>query len=100
MGEPVIILQGITADEFWKQLEVKTRLIVNQAISDFNTSSEDQKLLSAKEVCSLLRITPPTLNSYCKAGKIKKMKLGSKVFFRKSDVDEAVSMIKPYLKTG
>ncbi len=98
MSAPMIILQGITLEEFWQQHEDRTRAIVEKVISEFN-SKQEEKLLSSKEVCSILRISIPTLRSYCKAGKINKLMVGSKVYFKKSEIDNAIVQLKPFLKS-
>lgn len=43
--------------------------------------------MTTKEVCDLLRITEPTLNDWCKQGKLSKIKLNRRVLFSRNEVD-------------
>lgn len=95
-----MILQGLTVDEFWAQLEARTEAVVQRTIAKYNEQAEKDRLVTMKEVMAMLGVTAPTVNAWVKAGKLRKLKIGAAVRFRESDVKAAVSMINPLRKTG
>ena len=48
----------------------------------------EEKLLIKQEVCEYLRIAPATLDRLIKNKQISYIKIGRRVLFRKSDIDE------------
>lgn len=56
-----------------------------------NTQSVDDNLLTRQETAKYLHISLGTLDSYTKNGFIKAEKLGHRVLYRKSDINEALS---------
>lgn len=92
MNEPVIIIQGVSLAEFWAEHERRTRAILVDVISEFNSKEEDP-LLSPKEVCSMLRISRQTLHKYTKVGSIRKLTVGAKVYYKKSEVEKLMKAV-------
>jgi excisionase family DNA binding protein len=99
MSDPMIILQGLTLQQFWTEMKAINRAIIREEIAAFNSKQEAEKLLSIKEVCDMLRISRPTLSSYCKSGKLDKLIVGGRIYFKKSEVETAIIQIKPFLKS-
>jgi len=93
-----IILQGIMLEEFWKCHEERTRSIVKEEIKAFNDSSENEKFLSAKEVCDLLSISRPTLETWSKEGKLNKLQIKGRTYWRKSEVTASLTTLKRYTR--
>lgn len=54
--------------------------------------SDNNKLLSRKEVAELLRISLPTLNNYRNSGILKCHRIGNRVLFNKGEVMEALQL--------
>jgi excisionase family DNA binding protein len=52
---------------------------------------EELKYLSREEVCTILKITLPTLNTYTKKGIIKGSRIGTRVLYRNEDIQEALT---------
>jgi len=57
---------------------------------------EAPKYLSREEVCSLLRISLPTLNTYTRKGILKGSKIGTRVLYLASDVQAALQDATSY----
>jgi excisionase family DNA binding protein len=84
-------------EEFWKQL----RVIVDEAIVQHNRQApinpvkdNSQRLLKAKEVCAIFKISKPTLYEWMDHGKIFSIKIGSRRFFESSEVDALIERSK------
>jgi excisionase family DNA binding protein len=59
-------------------------------------AAKDERLLTPKEVCTMLSITRPTLHNWTKDGKVNCSRLGSRVYYSKADVMAAMKTIMKY----
>lgn len=78
--------------EFWQKLKA----IVEQVVMEHNNTvpllnaldkSGQRPLLKAKEVCTMLKISKPTLYEWMNQGKLPSIKIESRRFFRWEDVE-------------
>lgn len=83
---PQIFLNGITLEELAQAL--KPLLQPQNVESEFQSSQSE--LLTREEVCKLLSINKTTLWKHTKSGKLKSLGLGNRVYYKKSEVLEAV----------
>jgi excisionase family DNA binding protein len=87
-----IILQGISLDEF-------KELLVETVASRFNVSEvqskvqSTQKYLSRVEVAKLLKISLPTLNEWSKLGHLQSYRIGNRVLYKATEIDESLSKV-------
>jgi len=58
--------------------------------------SVDLKYLSREEVCTILKVSMPTLNTYTKKGIIKGSKIGTRMLYLESDIKEAIKDATSY----
>lgn len=90
----VPILIPIEPEEFWNQL----RLIIREEVSNnkkeqpvYSNITEvagliEKPLYKIQEICSLFKVTKPTIYDWIKHGKLKRVKIRSRVYFLGSDV--------------
>ena len=90
----VPILIPFEPEEFWAQI----RQIIREEVSKnkkeqpvFASLVEtpgltEKPLYKMQEICSLFKITKPTIYEWIKHGKLKKVKIRSRVYFLGSDV--------------
>ena len=83
-------------EEFWKQL----RVIIQEELSKENknkagvgnlmeTPGLTQKpLYKMEEVCEIFRVTRTTIHEWVKLGKLRKIKMRSRVYFLGTDIDQ------------
>lgn len=81
-------------DEFWEQM----RRIIREEVSKsgkepaqlFNDMSVpgliEKPLYKIQEICSLFKVTKPTIYDWIKHGKLKRVKIRSRVYFLGSDI--------------
>lgn len=50
----------------------------------------DLKYLSREEVCTILKVSLPTLNTYTKRGIIKGSKIGTRMLYLEADIKSAI----------
>lgn len=90
----VPILIPFEPEEFWAQIRVIIReevsrnqkeLAVQASIMDIPGLTE-KPLYKIQEICSLFKITKPTIYDWIKHGKLKRVKIRSRVYFLGSDV--------------
>jgi excisionase family DNA binding protein len=55
---------------------------------------QKDKLLNIDEVCSLLKISKPTLHNWKRDGRLPFHRIGSKVYFKEKEVLEAMKGVK------
>jgi len=76
------------------------RSFINKAVAEqfekyqLNKSERTEKLLNSEEVSKLFGITKPTLHTYEKNGIIKAVRIGTRVRYRLSDVNNALQYVK------
>jgi excisionase family DNA binding protein len=71
-------------------LEALRELNPLQPQKKINSSNDDEKYLTRKEVASYLQISLPTLHEYSKKEILKSYRIGSKVRYRASEVENAL----------
>lgn len=63
-------------------------------LKNFSTSPETNSILTRQETAKLLTISLPTLHDYTKRGLIKAYRLGTKVRYKKEEVEAALLTIR------
>lgn len=84
-----IIIQGKTTEEFYADL----KSVVTEVLQELKSNTNEQDYLTREEVCQLLNINLTTLWKHTKSNRLKKYKLGRKVFYKKHEVLEAIKNI-------
>jgi len=79
------IFTNITEDRFRELI----REVVRKEISELN-NTDSEELIKAKEVCNYLKISKVTLYKWLNQGKITGYYLGTRLFFKKSEIDKAL----------
>jgi excisionase family DNA binding protein len=90
----VPILIPFEPEEFWSQIRIIIREEMRRNQKDLpacNSIMEtpgltEKPLYKIQEICSLFRVTKPTIYDWIKHGKLKKVKIRSRVYFLGSDV--------------
>lgn len=96
----VPILIPFEPEEFWAQIRVIIREEVSrnqkeqlQKSSIIETPGLREKLVyKIQEICSLLKITKPTIYGWIKHGKLKRVKIRSRVYFLGSDIKRLIQV--------
>lgn len=93
---PEILFSGFNLEEFKEILSE----VIDQKLKEHSNKSLGRKnnieYLTRVEVCSLLRISLPTLTDYVKKGYIKSGKIGNSVRFLPEDVEDAIKNIHSF----
>ena len=92
----VPILIPFEPEEFWSQIRLiireevernKSEQTITQNLLDTPGLTE-KPLFKIDEVCNLFKVTKPTIYDWIKHGKLKRVKIRSRVYFLGSDVRE------------
>ena len=73
--------------------EINSRLTsIENRLIDLSLTKEDVdlKYLSREEVCTILKVSMPTLNTYTKKGIIKGSKIGTRMLYLEADIKSAI----------
>ena len=89
-----LLLSPITLDELVDQL----RTVIKQELSSKQNEAMAEKFLSPAEVCEMFqpKISKVSLSAWTKAGKLTANRLGGRVFYRYSEIIQAVTHLKKY----
>ena len=96
--EQTIILQGLTADQFFTKLDeiIKNRVEITLKEALKEGSKKKTQYISRKEVCEIVKISLPTLHQWTKDGLLISYKIGNRVLFKSDEVDESLTKRKFY----
>ncbi|MBA3674170.1 MAG: helix-turn-helix domain-containing protein [Chitinophagaceae bacterium] len=94
----VPILIPFEPEEFWNHIRVIIREEVsrNQKEQPLMTTIMDTPGLTEKplykiqEICSLFKVTKPTIYDWIKHGKLKRVKIRSRVYFLGNDIKQLI----------
>jgi hypothetical protein len=74
-------------------LAVKKGLIMIVKFSNSQDHDESHEILTSGEVCSILRISMPTLTKYTKQGILRRYGIGNKFYYLKNEVLNSIRQI-------
>lgn len=88
-----IILQGINTDDlkklFREVLEEKSKKEAKP-----KESNKKFEYLNRFEVVELLKISLPTLNNWSKSGIVQSYRIGNRVLYKESEIENAIHSVK------
>lgn len=89
--EQIRIIQ-VTPEELKEIISdgLKTQI---EELKKIQSSKDPDELLTRAETAKLLRINLATLWSWSKSGKIESVGIGNRVYYRRSDIDDALIRI-------
>jgi predicted DNA-binding transcriptional regulator AlpA len=89
---PAAIVTIEDLELFKKQLiaEIKN-LLHDRRLPDSADPREGESYLKQKEVCSMLRLSPSTLQRLRIAGKLRSVKLGGQHYYKLSEIEKMMS---------
>ena len=92
----VPILVPITPEDFWTKMRVIVREEMNRKLThqvSMETPGLTEKpLYKIQEVCSLFKVSKPTIYDWIKHGKLKRVKIRSRVYFLGSDIKQLMTI--------
>lgn len=63
---------------------------IHEEFENFNPRQEKQDLITSSEACEFLRISKVTMHKWINERKIQPYYLGSKLYFKRSELEQAV----------
>ncbi len=90
MARTTVHIEDITIDELVSIIERK----FDEYLSNNNDEGVKNEYLTRQETAEILKISLPTLHSYVKEGIVSAYRIGGRVRFKKSDIDEALKKIE------
>lgn len=90
--EPIVMVP-VDLDTFLR----KIKDVIVEVVKGSETESQES-LLSPSETCQLFapRISKTTLAKWTKAGTLKSYRIGGRLFYKRSEILEAVKIVKRY----
>ena len=72
----------------------------NNEKTEITPTQFSQPYLTYLQVCDILQITRPTVHSWVKSGILKGYRLGNRVYFKRDEIDKALTAIPARDKEG
>lgn len=96
----VPILIPFEPEEFWAQIRAIIREEVSRGQKEHLTLAPitetpgltEKPLYKIQEICSLFKVTKPTIYDWIKHGKLKRVKIRSRVYFLGSDIRQLMQV--------
>lgn len=88
-----ILLQNLSPDELSELINKSIKGQLDIFLKDFNTSDPDE-LLTREETCKFLQIDSSTLWHWTKKGKVNAYGIGSRRYYKKSEIIECLIKLK------
>ena len=89
-----ITFQEATIDELANALLLKLKESEDDLQKSQNKTDSHEEYLTTVEVSQLFKISISTVHNWRKAGTLLACQIGGKVFFKRSDIDNAVVQLK------
>ena len=93
MNKSIIQIEGLTASELEQRFSHLETMLSN-VMSGLNQNKGDE-WMTREQVITMLGINASTLWHWCKKGKLKSYGLSNKVFFKRSEVEQALIPLNP-----
>lgn len=91
MTKTTLQIENFSTEEFQQFIIETLRPYLKE-----QTTGRQEQFKTRKETASILRITLPTLNHWSKLGIIQSAKIGSRVLYRLSDIEECIKDTRNY----
>ena len=82
-------LLGLSLDELQNAISINLRKELEEITSNFQPK-EPSEYLTRQEVAKLLKVDLSTVHNWTKRGKLKSFGLGSRVYYKREDVETAL----------
>ena len=92
-----LILSGLTTSEFMQGMAEQMRAIIKEEMKAAG-SAQEERLLSPAETCKLFNppISKVTLSAWTRSGSLQDHRIGSRVFYKQSEIMESLKTLKKY----
>jgi len=93
------MLFPVSPTEFWKQIKTMMEEVVDAKLSSAVSTEKragdlpEKTLLKLAEVCTLFRVSKPTLYEWMKQEKLKSFKIRSRRYFLRVDIETLISQL-------
>ena len=99
--ESLLMLIPLNQDEFWTRIRdiIREEISRNHNKQTFQPVSmevnglTEKPLYKIQEVCLLFKVTKPTIYDWIKHGKLKRVKIRSRVYFLGSDIKQLMQPV-------
>ncbi len=97
--EETPMLFPVSPTEFWKQIKLVMEEVVDAKLSSTISVEKraddlpEKTLLKLAEVCTLFRVSKPTLYEWMKQEKLKSFKIRSRRYFSRADIEALISQL-------
>lgn len=81
---------GVTPEQIEHQILHGVKSYLSEFLENFKPK-DPNKYLTRKEVAEMFAVDLSTIHNWCKSGKLKPLGIGSRVYFRLSDIEASLT---------
>lgn len=85
-----MVVLSFTLEQLTELISSQVTLALQSFSEKSSNSKKEEEYYTRQETASKLRVTLPTLHTYSLAGKIKAYRFGSRVRYKKSEIDSSL----------
>ena len=86
-----VLFTGINLNELLEKIGQLIEFKLQGSFQKSNPTLNQSTLISRKEVAKLLKISLPTLNEWTKSGLLKSYRIGTRILYKLSEVEESIT---------
>lgn len=83
-------IENLTSQELYEGIQKTVKKAVDESIKNLKTEDE---LLTRSDTSKVLKVTLPTLHKWTKEGRIRAYRIGNRIRYKRSEIDNALRSI-------
>ena len=93
MIKKVVEIQNVSVDELVAAITNKVLEGLEIRLEQLQQKNQQEQLLTRTETAKYLKVDISTLHNWTKKGKLKAYGIGNRVYYKKNEIDEALTRI-------
>lgn len=89
-----ILFNSMTIEELKNEISLAVQKEIQSLIIPANSTNSPDDLLTRKDVAKMFGVSLPTLNEWTKTGKVQGYRISSRVRYKRSEIENALSKIQ------
>ena len=89
-----ILLENLSVENLQKMIDTSIKLGIENHQKEQQTKFNSEELLTRDQTCKFLHIDSSTLWAWTNAGKLKAFGIGSRRFYKRSEIMQSLTLLK------
>jgi excisionase family DNA binding protein len=93
MAKKIVEIENVSVDELVAAITNKVLEGLEIRLEQLQQKNQQEQLLTRTETAKYLKVDISTLHNWTKKGKLKAYGIGNRVYYKKNEIDEALTRI-------